>query len=110
MGRRGAEPDEIDDVQDTERIDDEQGDEPLFLLMTGGVPEREPFHHDSPEHEDDEKREEHAHDAEGERGVCSAVKRRRHWSVERIESVHMSVLYHTLIPCGISVLTMEVPK
>jgi hypothetical protein len=109
LGRR-AEPDEIYKVENTECIDNEKGDEPLLLLMACGVPECEPFHDDSPEHEDDEKREKYAHEAE--RGVRSAVKRRRHWSVavERIESVHIRRLYHTLLVCGISAWIMEVQR
>jgi len=50
VGRRGTEPDEIDDLKDAESVDNEEGDEPPFLFVTSGMPEREAFEDESPEH------------------------------------------------------------
>ena len=50
-----AEPNEIDDFENAERIDDKECDEPLLLTVTCGVPESVSFDSDCPDCcEDDE--------------------------------------------------------
>ena len=49
MGRCRAEPDEIDDFKDADRVDNEKCDEPPFLTAAGGIPERVPFQDNSPD-------------------------------------------------------------
>lgn len=84
MRRSGAEPDEVDDLKDAERVDDEEGDEPPFLAIAGGVPESEPFDNDSPERHDDDEGDEREH------------KFGREWGIKRRVWLHIHKLYHTL--------------
>jgi len=39
-GGFGAEPDEIDNFKNAECVDDEKRDEPPFLAVASGIPER----------------------------------------------------------------------
>jgi len=51
VGRRRTEPDEIDDFEDAKGVDNEERDEPPLLAIACGMPEREAFEDDGPEHD-----------------------------------------------------------
>src|SRR3989338_2366806 len=89
-----AEPNKIHDLEDAERVDDKKRDKPRPLAAARGVPEGEPFQYDGPKHGDKDQRNKNTHELRRERGV------------ERCVWLHMSGLYHTLVACDISVLTM----
>lgn len=65
--RSRAKPDKIDDFKDTERVDEEECDEPPLLAIAGGVPERIPFDRNSPQSGNDEEGEESEHESRQKR-------------------------------------------
>ena len=70
LGR--AEPDEIDELEDADRVEHEQADKPFFLAVTCRMPEGEPFDGDTPDREDKDKRGEEyeeRHERDHRRGV-----------------------------------------
>jgi len=79
-----AEPDEVDDFQDAERIDDQEGNEPLLLAAACGVPERVTLQDNSPQYRHENKRYEDARES------------RRQRRIERRVCLHMYGSYHTL--------------
>jgi len=58
--RSWAIPDKVNNFQDAESVHNEECDEPPFLTVTCGVPQRIAFEDDSPDYDNDNKR----HDAE----------------------------------------------
>ncbi len=84
MRRSFAEPDKINEIQNTERVDNEKRDKPPFLGVARGAPERVPLKNNRPQCEDDNQRN----------------KRRQKFGPERRiegrEWLHISKLYHTL--------------
>jgi hypothetical protein len=58
--RSWAIPDEINDLQDAERVHHEERDEPPLLTVTCSMPESIALENDSPDYSDDKK----WHDAE----------------------------------------------
>jgi putative Holliday junction resolvase len=71
--RSGAEPDKIDDLEDTERVDDEEREEPPLLAGARGVPECEAFENYSPDKCDRYEREKGNKEAMREGGVDRRV-------------------------------------
>jgi putative Holliday junction resolvase len=84
-GNPRAEPNEIHDLQDAKRVDNEERDEPPLLFAAGSVPESEPFKDQRPEDNDHHKRYERR------------KKRGLEWRIKRGEWLHIRKLYHTLI-------------
>ena len=93
-----TEPDEIDDLEDTESVDDEYRDEPPFLAAARSIPKGKAFQDNSPKRREEEKRDENTHVFEHIRGV------------EGGEDVHILRAYHTLSLCGTSVWITEARK
>src|SRR3989344_2245949 len=83
--RRGTKPDEIDDLEDAERVDNEERDEPFLLTAARRVPERVPLQDDGPERHHKDNGDKDAHQP-----WCE-------WGIERCVCLHMSVVYHTLL-------------
>ena len=79
-----AEPDEVHDLEDAERVDDEKRDKPPLLAAARGVPEREALQDDGPERHHKDDRDKNTHKLRGERRI-----KWREW-------LHMCGLYHTL--------------
>ncbi len=65
-----AEPNEVDEFEDTEGIDNEQGDEPFFLAISGRVPEGKTFNGNRPDCRGYKKRDKGGHE---------------HWAVGGVE-------------------------
>lgn len=84
-GGLGAEPDEVDDFENAERVDNQQGDKPFLLTTACSVPERISLQNDSPKRHDENEWDKDAH------------KSRRERRVERRVWLHMRRLYHTLL-------------
>ena len=66
VGRRdflfvGAEPNQVHEFQDAERVDDEKGYEPFLLPITCRMPESIALDDDGPEHDHDKKRHQREH-------------------------------------------------
>lgn len=56
MRRSLTEPDEINDLENAERIDDEERNEPTLLTVTRCVPKGEALYDDGPDRHYDDKR------------------------------------------------------
>src|SRR6185503_19522125 len=48
---------EVDNLENAQRIDDEEGDEPLLLLKLGGAPESHAFPDVAPGHDEEDEEE-----------------------------------------------------
>lgn len=64
-----TEPDEIDDLEDADRVNNEEYDEPPFLAIARRMPERIPFENNGPEQDDDEKGKERERQSGRERRI-----------------------------------------
>jgi len=94
----GTEPDEIDDLKDAERVDDEERDEPPLLSVSCGVPKSISFENNGPEYDDEEEWKKYKGSS------------RCKWGIKWREVVHIRELYHTLRTCDISAWIMAVRR
>lgn len=60
----GAEPYEIDKLEDADRVQDKYGDKPLLLTIFSGVPEGITFYGHRPDREQDKEGQEEKHERE----------------------------------------------
>jgi len=84
IGTLRAEPDEIYNLKNADRVDNEECDEPFLLTAACGVPERVTFDDNGPERDEDENGEKRQHQS----GCKGRIKRC---------VLHIGELYHTLI-------------
>jgi len=64
-----AEPNEIDDLENTKRVDDEERDEPPSLTSARGVPECEALNNHTPDNHGDNQNNDRINDRHKEWGI-----------------------------------------
>lgn len=83
-GRIFPEPNKVNDLENTERVNEEKGDEPPLLAAACGVPQCVSFNDNGPKGDKHQERKKREHKRRCERGIERVV-------------VHMGGFYHTLV-------------